>query len=651
MTGPSARPGRRWRSLTLAVTLATALGTLSGCSTVKGWFTDDKQKAAEAADMATRVAADPVPARVSTLSPEEEAAARAALPRLEVEAPKPLKALLETYLDLPRAVALPDATTVSRAEWSRLIAATPAQARQLVQTEGYFQAEAELTQAPGAVWTVRLKLVPGQQARVGKLNVEVQGELAELVENNDATAKAVRSEIEDGWSLKTGEPFQNDAWASAKNSVIARLRAEGYVAATWSGTAAEVDAQTQQVRLFVVADSGPLYRAGPIDVEGTVVHESARVKALAGFSTGAPMTETRLLEYQERLVKTGLFDQVTVLLDPDPDTAGTAPIHVRVKEAKLQAATLAVGVSADTGPRISLEHTHRRVFGWAATARNKFEYGRDKQAWDGEIATHADADFNSNLVGGAVERLLTDTDLVLSQRLRVGRSQDMQTRERLRFVEAERARECSRLDTLISDCVDLRALSANQYMTWRRLDNLILPTDGYTLQLQAGAGVADGSESKTGGFGRLYGRVIGYWPLGSSWYSQARLELGGVLTQSGVQVPDSLRFRAGGDESVRGYEYRTLAPVRDDGSVTGGKLLFTASAEIAHPIVASLPSVWWATFIDAGRAADSVKALNPALGYGVGVRWRSPVGPLRLDWAWGQEVHQSRIHLSVGIAF
>ncbi|HSI58761.1 MAG TPA: BamA/TamA family outer membrane protein [Ideonella sp.] len=623
------------------------LGLLSGCSTLRGWFDDepDKGKAAAAA------ASEPASAPVSTRTPEEEAAARAALPRLEVDAAKPLKALLETYLDLPRAVALPDATSVSRAEWSRLIAATPAQARQLVQTEGHFDAEASVTQEPGDVWTVRLALTPGRQARIGKLTVEVQGELAELIENNDAAAKAVRSEVEDNWSLKVGEPFRNEAWSGAKNALMARLRAEGYAAASWSGTAAEVDAQTQQVRLFVVADSGPLYRAGPIQVEGTVVHEAARVRALAGFSTGAPMTETRLLDYQERLVKTGLFDQVTVLLDPDPALAATAPIHVRVKESKLQTATVAVGVSADTGPRITLEHTHRRVFGWAATARNKFEYGRDKQAWDGEIATHPDADFNSDLVGGAVERLLTDTDLVLSQRLRVGRSQDTPRQETLRFVEGERARECSRLDTLISDCVDLRALSINQYNTWRRLDNPILPTAGYTLQLQGGVGVADGSESKRGGFARLYGRAIGYWPLGDAWYSQARLELGGVITQSGVQVPDSLRFRAGGDESVRGYEYRTLAPVRDDGSYTGGKLLFTTSVELARPISPKLPSVWWATFIDAGRAADSVKELDPALGYGVGVRWRSPVGPLRLDWAWGQEVHASRIHLSVGIAF
>jgi translocation and assembly module TamA len=64
-----------------------------------------------------------------------------------------------------------------------------------------------------------------------------------------------------------------------------------------------------------------------------------------------------------------------------------------------------------------------------------------------------------------------------------------------------------------------------------------------------------------------------------------------------------------------------------------------------------MPSVWWAVFVDAGRAAEGWKGFKPALGYGVGVRWRSPVGPLRADLAYGEELNQFRLHVSVGIAF
>jgi translocation and assembly module TamA len=87
-----------------------------------------------------------------------------------------------------------------------------------------------------------------------------------------------------------------------------------------------------------------------------------------------------------------------------------------------------------------------------------------------------------------------------------------------------------------------------------------------------------------------------------------------------------------------------------NGALASGHVLFTSSVEVARPISPRLPAVWWAVFVDAGQAAERWKQLDPALGYGVGVRWRSPVGPLRVDLAYGQDVHRVRVHFSVGIA-
>jgi translocation and assembly module TamA len=80
-------------------------------------------------------------------------------------------------------------------------------------------------------------------------------------------------------------------------------------------------------------------------------------------------------------------------------------------------------------------------------------------------------------------------------------------------------------------------------------------------------------------------------------------------------------------------------------------VLFTASAEIARPILPKLPELWGAAFIDAGRAAMRWRDLEPAVGIGVGVRYRSPVGPVKLDLAWGEEVQRLRLHLTVGVNF
>src|SRR6185436_5579263 len=138
-----------------------------------------------------------------------------------------------------------------------------------------------------------------------------------------------------------------------------------------------------------------------------------------------------------------------------------------------------------------------------------------------------------------------------------------------------------------------------------------------------------------------------YWPLGAQWYGTARVEAAQIVKHEAVLVPDALGFRAGGDESVRGYAYRSLAPLRN-GSIISGNVLLTGSAEVARPISASLPAVWGALFVDAGRAATKWGDYTPAYGYGVGVRWRSPIGPVKADLAWGQETRRLRLHFSVG---
>jgi translocation and assembly module TamA len=605
------------------------------------------------------------------------APAPAAVPELEIDAPGDLRDLLRRHLDLARAIAdqtgevpkdakdkAPIATDpglgVSEVEWSRLIAAAPAQARALLQTEGYFAA---LVHVERDGRNVRLVVRPGPIARVDKLVIDFQGELAESLERRDRAARELHASLLSGWPLQVGDGFSNSSWSSAKNGTIARLRAEGYAAATWSGTSAEVITGEQpSVRIFAVADSGPMYRAGAlasIDVQGMQHHDAARVRALSGLAPGMPLTEGRLLDYQDRLLRTGLFDQATVSLDPEAAQAGESRVLVKVKEAPLQNATVGLGYGTNTGPRTTLEYTHRRLFGYDAIWRNKAELGRDRRAFDAEASTHPNAQMQRYLVGGTYELLKTSEDRTISKRARLGRSEDLPGLERLAFVEFERSNECTYAEGSCIDPLTIKAGSANLHHTWRRLDNAVLPTKGYTLNLQLGAGWAWGEaldrpsaeQPVSGPFTRLYGRATGYWPLPANFFGEARLELGGVLVKNDVQVPDSQRFRAGGDGSVRGYDYRTLAPATPEGGVTGGKLLATASVELARPVSPSLSSVWWAVFADAGRAADSVEHLNPALGYGVGARWRSPVGPLKLDLAYGHELKQWRVHLSVGVAF
>jgi translocation and assembly module TamA len=294
------------------------------------------------------------------------------------------------------------------------------------------------------------------------------------------------------------------------------------------------------------------------------------------------------------------------------------------------------------------------VFGTRATMRNKAEVGRVRQAWEGELSSHTQPGLYRNLIGGTAERLESGSDRVISLRVRAGRSYETQVIERLTFVEVERALVRPFATALQPTPInsDTVATTLNQHGAWRDLDSVILPTLGRSLALQGGVGRvhSSGSGGASGGFARLHGQLQLWRPLGADWYGQARIELGQVLAQDAVNVPESQRFRAGGDDSVRGYAFRSLTP-RVGGVDVGGRVVATGSVEVARPISARLPSVWWAAFVDGGRAAARWQDWSAAWGAGVGVRWRSPVGPLRADIAYGEEVKQWRLHFSVGIAF
>ncbi len=592
--------------------------------------------------------------------------AHAATRELAVDAPSPFKALLEKNLDIERAARLAESDSLDDIEWERLIAAAPAQARALAQTEGFFRADVTVAVDPADAHRILIKLVPGEPATVGRFTLEFDGELARQAESGDTQALDLEATLRSEWELRNGQVFRNANWDGAKAQTLSALRNEGYAAAVWTATAAQVDPATNKARLFLVTDTGPRFLAGALVVDGTARQPESTVRLLAGFGTGTPLTQARLIDYQDRVQKTGLFDQVAVVYDPDPAQAAHATVTVHVHEQSLQQATVALGYNSLSGPRITLEHIDRKAFGLPVTASNKLQWGRQIQEWNASLITHPAESFHSWIVGTSLSRILSTGDEVRAGYIRFGRTQNSNALDRMTYVQFERSIQCTpRAKTFVGpvddpalgdDCVDARALSLNQANVWRNVDSVILPTKGYALSGQVGVGWAGGpasafGPSAYGPYTRLYGRITEYWPLPQSFYGQVRLELGQIIVKSSVPMPDAEQWRAGGEESVRGYQWRSLAPLNKYGATVGGNSLVTASVEVAHPFTASLPSVWWAAFVDSGKAAPRLNDLTMKLGYGVGVRWRSPVGPLNIDWSFPDELHRGRLDLSVGVAF
>ena len=566
---------------------------------------------------------------------------------IDIAAPDDVRPLLKNFLDLSRFQNAPATEGINSAELDRLVAAAPGQARTLLETEGYFDARVVVTRTQGdkGLPRLRVQVDVGPRTLVQSLTLDAAGPLQTAADDGEARAVEQLAALRRQWPLQPGEPFRQPAWSNAKNATLANLRAEGYPAADWKSTNAQVEAVAHTARLSLVADSGPLFKMGALKIEGLQRHDEDAVRRLATFNPGTPHSEKLLLDFQERLQKLGLFEGASVEIDPNPANAEAATVLVRVKELPLQQATIGAGYSATTGPRLTFEHTTRRVFDTPWIAKNKFELGPDQQLWQGDLTSHPLDGLYRNLLGGSAERLRSADELRTSWSARIGRTQDTPRIERLYYVEYVH----TRLDNAAGNSNN-EALSYNYHWVWRDVDSVLLPTRGSTYSAQGAVGYARSTTQDNGPFTRAYGRATWYQPLGASWYATVRAEAGQVFVADNIGVPDPLLFRAGGDESVRGYAYRTLGPLVN-GAVSSGRVLFTGSAEVARPISVQRPALWWALFVDAGNAAFEWNELTPAVGYGVGLRWRSPVGPLRLDLAYGQEVHKARVHLSVGIAF
>jgi len=574
-----------------------------------------------------------------TPAPDPSAAAevrKVAAYELVVEAPRELRTLLLTHLDLARFQQTEASQQLSSIELDRLAATTPIEARGLLETAGFFNAEVLLERRPGALEQVVVKVTPGPLTEVASLLIQYSG----AIEADAAAAAALTR----GWTLDKGDGFSQDAWSSAKSALLVRARAGGYPLARWASSVARVNAEANTADLSLLLDSGPLFRLGELRIEGLRYQSEQSVRYLAGFTPGAPYDERTLLDFQERLQKTLLFDSVNVELQIEPGRDQAAVVLVRVREAPRQQATTGIGYDANTGQRVTLEYINRVPFGLPLRSRAKLDLGRDLRAAELELSSHPLPDMQRNLASLAFEQERSTDKIINSISTRLGRLRETDRDERLIYGELLRSQERSAGSSISSNAVSL-----NTQWIRRRLDSALLPTDGHQALLLLGAGRADNSASDSGAFGRMQLKLGWYRPLGRHWYANARGELGQVFASDSVGIPEKLLFRAGGDDSVRGYAYRSLGPTRL-GVDVGGRVLGTASFELARPLALSLPNYWGAVFVDAGRAADHWNDFKPALGYGVGLRWRSPVGPLRLDVARGQELQKWRLHVSVGIA-
>lgn len=549
--------------------------------------------------------------------------------RLQVDAPKPLRELLLREMDMARWLGRPE---LSLDFLRRLHARANGDIVELLATQGYYapKIEAALFERDG-VWIAHYGIDPGAQARVGNVALKFDGEI------DAATAARLRTR----WRLPTGAAFTHAAWEDAKKDVLRSLVVERFANARVLASEAKVNAAQARVDLALTFNSGPAFRFGELHIEGLERYPRSLIEGLSPIKAGADYRQADVLELQTRLQNSGYFASVAVIADPETAVANVLPVHVRVSEQPARHAGFGVGFSTDTGPRGSIQYGDRnlRDRGW----RNKttFELDRTKAAIANSLDLPQKSDGTRDSVTAAFVRKDIENEITDTTRLGFARTRPWQRFERTLAVQY--FYEQQQVGDVRTD--SHQALTGNITLLRRQLDDAVAPRRGYALNTQLGGAnenlLADQS------FVRVYGRALRYLLARERHGLLLRLELGYVEAESRFGIPTDFLFRAGGDQSIRGYAYQSLG-VREGDAVVGGRYLATASAEYTYWLK---PNWGVATFYDAGNAVDTLSAFESVAGYGAGLRWRSPVGAVQLDAAYGEALERWRAHFSLGFVF
>ncbi|MCX7034267.1 MAG: autotransporter assembly complex protein TamA [Arenimonas sp.] len=531
-------------------------------------------------------------------------------------------------------------TRLTESRLSYLLRQVPREVRGAMEPFGYYDPTVE-TQVlrEGALVNVVVTVRPGEPVRVRERALRMDG---------PAQADSALMRRLQRFQPQPGQPFHHGVYEDSKAALDRALLDRGYFDAELVTHRVTVSRAQHAADIDLAWVSGDRHALGAASFEGHRLRPGL-LEHLVPWKPGDAYEQSKLLALQKSLAELDYFSAIDITPQPDDATGLQVPVKVALAMGKrsIYSAGLRVGTDAGLGVTGGVERRWvndrgHKLKALASLAQRKndvtVQYKVPAFKWlDGWYTLSASVreepiDLVDNqlveLVGSRSGKL-GDWELVAAMNLR-----------RERFEDSVSGQDYS-YSTLVFPSL---------WAKWVRTDDLLYPRRamGVTVELSGGS-TALGSDIDF-----LQLRAQGHWirGFGSRDRLLLRAEAGTTVSDDFAQFPPSLRFYAGGDRSVRGYGYKEIGQYIEDANgdryVFGGKHLMVASAEYERMF-----SREWggAVFVDAGDAFDSFDAHEWQVGIGVGVRWRSPVGPVRVDVAHGLgDAAQSsvRLHFNIG---
>ncbi len=565
--------------------------------------------------------------------------AEAALARVEVRgvdedlAPVLLAATRLGRLDEGQRAALGEA----RLRW--LLRQAPAEVAEALRPYGYYAAEVAVDASSGPDGAVVvLAVTPGEPVRVRTRALAVIGEA-------EADARVQRAL--ERFRPRVGEVLDHGVYEASKAAVGRRLADRGYFDAEIREARVEVVRGERAADVHVGWDSGRRYAFGEARFTGSPFR-AGLLDPIPGWTPGEPWEQARLLELQQSLASFDWFGAIEVRpLPEEADADGRVPVEVALVPAKRHVYSVGLGVGTDSGVGVRAGFEQR----WVNDRGHKANYELNgAQRRSTLAATYRIPAFDwvdGWWQGSAVLRdeTFADDSTLRGIELIAGRSGRVGRWDLTANLNLKRERSAVGPEALLSTLLYPSLLAQRT-----EADDPITPSRGWSVTAELRAG-SDALVSDIA-FTQLRGEAKLVLSFGEATRLLLRGEAGTTSTADFERFPLSLRFFAGGDRSLRGYGYREVAPVgvrriAGEPALTGGRHLLVGSVELERMFTRDWGA---AVFVDAGNAFNRWDAIEPVVGVGLGLRWRSPVGPVRIDVAHGLDNREDdwRIHLNIG---
>lgn len=539
-------------------------------------------------------------------------------------APEQLERNLRAHISLPSV-----ACETSQARLRRFTPGIQQEINRAGRALGYYLIQSTIEfVAEETCWALNIAIEPGAPVLMSDVNINIQGD-----------ARLFSSVLEN-LPLASGDQLNQGYYEALKSSLSSRAVEVGFFSARFERSQLLLNLQQNTASASIDFVPGERYRFGNVQIQPVEHLSEEFIRKFIEFDEDAYYSSSALIALRSSLNDSQYFSSVTVTPVLDSNQNADVPINVVLQPRPRRNYSFGAGLTTDIGPRVTASYEDR----FLNRQGHRFDFGSSISP----IEQSLDVSYTMPMENPATESLRFSGGLL-------GESNDTYDNKTLKLGS-------------VYSFINRHEWRQNYFLNFQHEEFQIADQDENADLFIPGVSLAktqaDDALYPTRGW-KLSGRIRGastamlstnsflQLDLQGKWITTigpgrllARFDLGATLTDDESELPVSIRYFAGGDQNVRGYKYESLGPQNELGEVIGGKHKIVASAEYDFPI---LDNWKLAAFYDAGNAFNELGDLELRQSIGVGLRWLSPIGPIRVDLASAlDDDNKLRLHITMG---